>query len=342
MSGHMRARIEAQEHWHATADVVVVGYGYAGAVAAIEAHDAGADVLLIEKMPDPGGISITSGGNVRIVEDAEEGFRHLQAINASTTPDSVLRALAAGMAQIPAYFRKLARVSSATINQRQADGNYPFPGTKTFGYVSIDHVPGFDAEQTYPFVSSYLPIHRAAGVRLFKVLEDNISSRRVRVELSTPAIRLITGAQGEICGVMAQRDRRMFAIEARRAVVLACGGFEANPDMQRQYWQEKPVLNAAYMGNTGDGILMAQAVGAALWHMWHYHGVYGFKHPDPDYPFGIRPKRLPDWIPGENARADVKMPWIIVDRSGRRYMNEYQPYTQDTTWRARRSSIPNP
>ncbi len=60
--------------WPESADVVVVGYGYAGAVAAIEAHDAGADVLLIEKMPDPGGISITSGGNVRIVEDAAGGF----------------------------------------------------------------------------------------------------------------------------------------------------------------------------------------------------------------------------------------------------------------------------
>jgi succinate dehydrogenase/fumarate reductase flavoprotein subunit len=334
MSGHTPARTEAHERWHARADVVVVGYGYAGAVAAIEAHDAGADVLLIEKMPDPGGISITSGGNVRFVADVEEGFRHLQATSAGTTPDPVLRALAAGMVEIPAYFGKLARVCGATINRRQADGNYPFPGTKTFGYVSIDHVPGFDAERTYPFVSSYVPIHRAAGVRLFKVLQDNMSSRRIRVELSTPATRLITGAHGEICGVMAQHDGRMFAIEARRAVVLACGGFEANSDMQRQYWQEKPVLNAAYMGNTGDGILMAQAVGAALWHMWHYHGVYGFKHPDPAYPFGIRPKRLPDWIPGETARADVRMPWIIVDRFGRRYMNEYQPYTQDTTWRA--------
>jgi succinate dehydrogenase/fumarate reductase flavoprotein subunit len=334
MSGHTPARSEARERWDEAADVVVVGYGYAGAVAAIEAHDAGADVLLIEKMPDPGGISITSGGNVRIVEDAEEGFRHLQATNAATTPDPVLRALAAGMADIPAYFEKLARVSGATINRRQADGNYPFPGTKTFGYVSIDHVPGFDAERTYPFVSSYVPIHRAAGVRLFKVLEDNVSSRRLRIVLSTAAARLITGAQGEICGVVARRDGRVLAIKARRAVVLACGGFEANPDMQRQYWQEKPVLNAAYMGNTGDGILMAQAVGAALWHMWHYHGVYGFKHPDPAYPFGIRPKRLPDWIPGESARPDVKVPWIIVDRHGRRYMNEYQPYTQDTTWRA--------
>jgi succinate dehydrogenase/fumarate reductase flavoprotein subunit len=334
MSGHTLARTEAHEGWHAAADVIVVGYGYAGAVAAIEAHDAGAEVLLIEKMPDPGGISITSGGNVRIVEDAEEGFRHLQASSAGTTPDPVLRALAAGMAEISAYFAKLARVSGASINRRQADGNYPFPGTKTFGYVSIDQVPGFDAERTYPFVSSYLPIHRAAGVRLFKVLQDNISSRGLRVELSTPANRLITGAHGEICGVMAQYDGRMFAIKARRAVVLACGGFEANPEMQRQYWQEKPVLNAAYMGNTGDGILMAQAVGAALWHMWHYHGVYGFRHPDPAYPFGIRPKRLPDWIPGEDTRAEVKVPWIIVDRCGRRYMNEYQPYTQDTTWRA--------
>ena len=55
--------------WHEEADVVVIGYGYAGAVAALEAHDAGADVLLIEKMPDPGGISITSGGNVRMVEE---------------------------------------------------------------------------------------------------------------------------------------------------------------------------------------------------------------------------------------------------------------------------------
>ncbi len=104
--------------------------------------------------------------------------------------------------------------------------------------------------------------------------------------------------------------------------------------MQMQFWQEKPVLNAAYMGNTGDGIRMAQDVGAALWHMWHYHGVYGFKHPDPGYPFGIRPKRLPDWIPGEAARPDVKVPWIIVDRQGYRFMNEYQPYTQDTTWRS--------
>ena len=320
--------------WHETADVVVVGYGYAGAVAAIEARDAGADVLLIEKMPDPGGISITSGGNVRFVEDVEAGFDYLHATNGGTTPDTVLRALAAGMKAMPDYLEKLCKVNGASIDRRQADGNYPFPGTETWGYVSVTSVPGLDAEKSYPYISSYVPIHRAAGVRLFKVIEDNIKSRRVRVKLSTSAKRLILGNGRDILGVQAECDGKAVNIKARRAVVLACGGFEADPEMQMQFWQEKPVLNAAYMGNTGDGIRMAQDVGAALWHMWHYHGVYGFKHPDPDYPFGIRPKRLPDWIPGEPARADVKVPWIIVDQHGRRYMNEYQPYTQDTTWRA--------
>jgi succinate dehydrogenase/fumarate reductase flavoprotein subunit len=323
-----------KESWDASADVVVVGYGYAGAVAALEACQAGADVLLIEKMPDPGGISITSGGNVRTVENAEEGFEYLRATNAGTTPDAVLRALAAGLKQMPTYFAKLCAVNGATIDHRQADGNYPFPGTKTFGYVSVRHVPDFNPAETYPFVSSYVPIERAAGVRLFKVIEDNIRASKLRVMLSTPAKRLIAGAQRDVRGVQAEQDRHLINIKARRAVILACGGFEASPELQMQFWQEKPVLNAAYMGNTGDGIRMAQDVGAALWHMWHYHGVYGFKHPDPNYPFGIRPKRLPDWIPGEAARDDVKMPWIIVDRNGRRFMNEYQPYTQDTTWRS--------
>jgi succinate dehydrogenase/fumarate reductase flavoprotein subunit len=319
--------------WNDAADVVVVGYGYAGAVAAIEAREAGADVLLIEKMSDPGGISITSGGNVRTVADVEAGFEYLRATNAGTTPDSVLRAMAAGMKQIPDYFEKLCKVNGATVDRRQADGNYPFPGTKTWGYVSIKSVPGLDAEKSYPYISSYVPIHRAAGVRLFKVIEDNIATRGVRVRLATSARRLIQGYDREILGVHAENEDKHINIKARRAVVLACGGFEADPSMQEQFWQEKPVLNAAFMGNTGDGIRMAQDVGAALWHMWHYHGVYGFKHPDPDYPFGIRPKRLPDWAPGEAARADVKVPWIIVDQRGRRYMNEYQPYTQDTSWR---------
>lgn len=68
-------------------DVIVVGYGFAGAVAAITAHDAGATVLVTEKMPDPGGISICSGGGLRLSQDREATFAYLQATNDGTPPD---------------------------------------------------------------------------------------------------------------------------------------------------------------------------------------------------------------------------------------------------------------
>ena len=116
-------------------------------------------------------------------------------------------------------------------------------------------------------------------------------------------------------------------------MILACGGFEANPEMQRRYWQLRPVLPSATLGNTGDGLKMAQALGAELSHMWHYHGSYGFRHSDPAYPFGIRSKKLPDWVPGM-LETKAQMSWILLDGNGRRFMNEYQPYVHDTGHRS--------
>ena len=319
--------------WDHEFDVVVVGYGYAGGVSAIEASDAGCSVLLLEKMPDPGGISICSGGNVRAAEDAGEAFTYLKETCAGTTPDDVLEALAAGMTEIIAYFEHLAKASGAEVQYRHNAGNYPFPGAETFGYASIASVPEFDAAACYPHVNSYVPIHRAAGARLFKVLEDNIEQRDVTVWLEAPAQRLITDSSGGVLGLTIETTDGSKYVKARKGVILACGGFEANPELQLQHWPEQPVLLAAFRGSTGDGIRMAQNAGAALWHMWNYHGVYGFRHPDPDYPYGLRPKRLPDWVPGKPPRNDVKMPWIVVDRHGRRYMNEYPPYMQDTSAR---------
>ena len=321
------------EVWDNTYDVVVVGYGYAGAIAAIEAHDAGSSVLLVEKMPDPGGISVCSGGNIRVADDADEAFAYLKRTCAGSTPDDVLRVLAEGMTQVPDYFEKLASVTGATVTSRQSPGNYPFPGYRTFRYTSIESVPNFDPAAEYSYVNSYLPIHRAAGVRLFKVIEDNIAKRDISILLDSPAQRLVIGDHGRVCGVTIRTPCGTRSVCASRAVILACGGFEANHEMQMQYWQEKPVIYAAFRGNTGDGIRMAQDAGAALWHMWHYHGTYALKHPDPEYPYGVRVKRLPDWVPGHPPREDVKVPWIIVDQHGRRFMNEYQPYMQDTSHR---------
>ncbi|MBL8699038.1 MAG: FAD-binding protein [Alphaproteobacteria bacterium] len=294
-------------------------------MAAIAAHDAGARVVLLEKMPDPGGISVCSFGGVRVTDAAADAFAYLARTNGDTAPVDVLRALAAGMAGLPRVLASLARGTGAVLEQRAAPGNYPFAGYRSFGFVNVVSIPGVDPQRVYPQVRG-----APGGALMFRLIEMNLVRRGLRPRVSTPVESLVVDRGGRIVGVVARHRRRAAAIRARGGVILACGGFEGDAAMQRQYWPEQPVLNAAFRGNTGDGIRMAQSVGADLWHMWHYHGAYGFRHPDPRYPFGIRTKRLPDWTPGERLRGDVRCPWILVDRFGRRFMNEYEPYLQDT------------
>jgi len=302
-------------------DIVVVGFGFAGGVAAIAAADAGARVLLLDKMPDPGGISVCSAGGIRVAKEAEAALAYLEATNGGTTPTPVLAALAEGMTVIEEFVRGLAAESGAVAGYRDGEGNYPFSGYDTFGFVTVDDIPGLDLAKAFPHVRG-----SPAGARMFKVVLDSVARRpNIEVRLNTVVQRLIV-ENGKVAGV----ETEGASIRARRAVVLATGGFEYDPEMQKQFWQLKPVLSAAVRCNTGDGIRMAQAAGAGLWHMWHFHGCYGFRHPDPSYPFGIRLKRLPDWLPGRGARGDVRMAWIVLNRAGRRFMNEYHPYLQDT------------
>jgi len=162
---------------------------------------------------------------------------------------------------------------------------------------------------------------------MFKVLQDNIAARGIEERLGVSAKRLITDGDGAVSGIWLDDGNGPKAFEAKQGVILACGGFEHAPEMQRQYWQINPVYTAAFVGNTGDGIRMTTDLGADLWHMWHFHGTYGFRHPD--LPFAIRTKRLPDWVPGVRE-AEAPMSWILVGKNGRRFMNEYDPYMQDT------------
>lgn len=61
-------------------------------------------------------------------------------------------------------------------------------------------------------------------------------------------------------------SRRDF-IKARKGVVLCSGGFEFNEEMKKNYLRPTTIKFTGWIYNTGDGIKMAQAVGADLWHM---------------------------------------------------------------------------
>ncbi|MGE0557258.1 MAG: FAD-dependent oxidoreductase [Burkholderiales bacterium] len=328
-----------------TYDVIVAGFGLGGGIAALNAAQAGAKTLLIEKSTVPGGLSICSYGAVRSAHDPAQAYAYLQATNNGRTPDDVNRTLAEGMCDLERYVRELAQINNARVitsieeneerakagdpYRRQIRGNYPLPGTDTFYHTSVVDVPGFQAREAYPWANG-----APNGPKLFKVVHDNVIAAGVEIRLGCGAQRLISDpATREVIGITVLQDGAEKHIRAKRGVILATGGFEGSAEMKAQFLEAHPVYNAAARSNTGDGIRMAQDLGAALWHLWHVHGAYGFRHSDPSYPYGIRVKRFPDWFPGEPDKVNLKMAWIVLDRSGKRFMSEYQPYTQDTAVR---------
>ncbi|WP_246226036.1 FAD-dependent oxidoreductase [Chelativorans xinjiangense] len=304
-------------------DVVVVGYGYAGAAAALSAASSGARVLLLEKAATPGGISICSGGGVRAATDEDNAFAYLKATCAGKTPDPILRRLAEGMVRMRETLTGFARVNGAVVAQRVYPGNYPLPGTGSLGSMFIESIPNFDPAVSYPHVRG----SAENGALLFKVMEDNVSANTDKIEVVTncAARRLRRTDSGALQLELAGGT----TVAPRGGIILACGGFEADAELQAQYWPGGPALPCGYRHNTGDGLRMAQALGAGLWHMWHYHGSYGYRLPDPSYPYGIRVKSLPNWWSIDNPHIP-KMVWILLDCYGRRFMNEYEPYGQDT------------
>ncbi|MBI2917633.1 MAG: FAD-binding protein [Chloroflexi bacterium] len=310
------------DQWQHETDVLVAGYGVAGAVTAIVAHDAGAQVLLLEKGKYPGGCSVLAGGGINCCGDVEAGVAYLRTLSGGRVPDELIRPFAEGLAGNEAFIRRLAEVDGARISLNktyhgQPVGVYPFPGREAWYYVRILQVPGFSG---FPYVQGA----STRGTAMFKLVMDNVEARGIPVWLEAPARRLVTD-HGSVVGAIVERDGREVRVRARRAVVLATGGFEQNEWMRLQFLQGKPFHSMAPVTHTGDGIALSQKAGAALWHMWLVHGSYGFKFPE--FPIAFRHPF------GGHRNPNRRMPWIVVDRVGRRYMNEYHPASADTNHR---------
>lgn len=258
---------------------------------------------------------------MKAAHDVDKAVAYLTKTQGGRVNDALIRTFAQGLYELPAYLEELAHVNGAKVAVRDNANNglYDFPGADTFYSAVIQDVPGFAG---YP----WLKRDKLNGPKLIKLLEDNVTSRKIPVNFETSATSLITNEHGEVTGVIAVSGEKKVIFRTKKGVILATGGFEFNEKLKKEYLEAIPVYSMGNPGNTGDGILMAQKVGAALWHMWHIHGSYGFKFPE--IGAAIRTKL------GGARNPKLKVPWILLDQNGHRFMNEYQPAPQDTMHRA--------
>jgi succinate dehydrogenase/fumarate reductase flavoprotein subunit len=147
---------------------------------------------------------------------------------------------------------------------------------------------------------------------LFKGLLE----RGVEMLLETPARDVVTNDGGDVIGLVAERGGAPFRIGARKGVVLACGGFEWNPELVKGHIGYR-VHPLSPPNNVGDGLVMAMEAGAQLANMTSYWGTPVMFDPEITRDGALVPQF--EW--GRGAPSS-----IVVNRKGKRFANEALPY----------------
>ena len=292
------APFESMVDWAAEYDVVVVGFGGAGANTAIAAADEGASVLLLEKAPEAeaGGNSIVCVQLHCATDDPESIATYIKAMRGDfgTPSDELIEVYAQGMAENRAWIEYL--------------GGEPTIATKaaTNDTAEWPELPGSQA-------FTILTVHQGRGDgAAYALLKDNIAQREnITVWYEAPAVELIQDKEtGIVHGVQVSVDGQTLNVRAKNGVVMTLGGFENNPKYQQSFLRRAfwPSLGHAHY-NTGDGIGMAQRVGADLWHMASFESN-NFEFCDEE--LGVT------WLWGNHLRG------ILVGENGKRFINEFQ------------------
>lgn len=287
---------ESTIQWGAEYDVVVIGYGGAGANTAIAAADEGASVLIVEKAPEAeaGGNSIVCVQLLCSTDDPESMKTYIKAMRGSfeTPGDSLIDTYAEEMAKNADWITYLGGEPTVATKAATNDtAEWPdLPGSQAFTILTVHQGRG-----------------DGAAYSLFK---SNVDQREnIAVWYEAPATGLIQDpTTGIVHGVVVQVDDQTINVRARNGVVLALGGFENNSRYQQSFLRRPfwPSLGHS-LYNTGDGIPMAISVGADLWHMASFESN-NFEFCDED--LGCT------WLWGNHLRG------ILVGENGKRFINE--------------------
>ena len=260
--------------WDAQYDVVVMGMGAAGMVAAKTAADNGAKVVIVEKCEEG-----KAGGNTKVC-----GQLFAYANGDKDAAKSYYTALAGGSYFEPYIFfaisEGLANMADIVADELgfNKDEYMDWTGVNVGGTNMGAMSPEYPEMPGHEKMALWTTHKGASDGYLYQGLKQNVTDRvdAIDVWYSSPAKSLIQDPVTKtVVGVTVERDGKEMNIRALNGVCICTGGFECNKEMVQHYLN---VINYAPRGgqfNTGDGIKMAQAVGADLWHMDCYEGLFG-------------------------------------------------------------------
>jgi len=285
---------ETIESWDFETDVAVIGFGAAGACAAIEAASAGARVMLFERGSGSGGASALSGGEIYIGGNGGTDAQRAAGFEDATEDFAAYLKAAGGPCADEAKCDLYARESLAHYQWLKAQG-VPYRGN----YLPGKHIEPADdstliwsgSEAAHPFVSIAKPAPRGhviahvgwgGGRPLVDILERRARDLGVEVVADARAVALVQGQDQRVVGVVVRIDNVNRFVKAEKGVILCTGGFAFNEEMRRRYCPETFKISSP-IGDQDDGVGIELGVGAGgdAIHMEQFFTTCPWTMPEP-------------------------------------------------------------
>lgn len=287
-------------NWDLDVDVIVVGAGACGLVAASRLAESNLDIVMIEKMDEIRGNTALSQGMIPaagtrfqneagIADSPEFLYEDIMRKNGRTSHPEVTRAVSEYARVVVEWLVDVCHVELSLCT----DFNYP----------------GFSQ------VRMHAPPSRS-GKDLLRSLTSHIKKQaNVSVALRAPLVSIILAelhSATKVAGVEMTQNGERVRIKAK-AVILACNGFGANKKLIKKFIPAMAdALYFGHEGNTGDGILVAREIGAEWASMSGFQG-----HASVAVPHGI----LITW-------GTMMTGGILLNAMGQRFTNELQGYSE--------------
>lgn len=313
------------------ADVVVVGSGNAALCAAIAAREAGADVLMLEKADEKlaGGNSKYTAGAMRFVyNDTRDLLPLLLDPDDPRLPDTDFGAYSADKFEQDLLGfndgRPLSREQRALIDHSQ--DTLLWLAQHGIKFEPIYERQSFEKDGKHIFWGGLTLAARDEGVGLVEAELAAFLKMGGRIRYDSAMVDLITDGAA-VCGVVVESPTGEQKEVRSNAVILGCGGFEANPRLRQKYigdqWDMAKVRGTPH--NTGEGIELALGLGAKQ--HGHFQGCHAT-------PMDLHMKdygnlEIPH-LERKNYRKICYFLGVMVNANGQRFVDEGKDFRNYT------------